>query len=133
MENITKDLQYIQSAILNDTHKKQKAIIALMITEAIVAVKESKITLEIPYVSDKNTHHITTISNMVKNVKATLISELEELNGELNRKKVNTKRCLNIIQKMLDSSLGMNGVQQTISKWRGLSRSKVIKQTITLK
>lgn len=133
MENITKDLQYIQSAILNDTHKNQKAIIALIITEAIVAIKESEITLEIPYVSEKNTDHITTISNMVMNVKATLISELEELNGELNRKKVNTKRCLNIIQKMLDSSLGMNGVQQTVSKWRGLSRSKVIKQTITLK
>lgn len=133
MENITKELQYIQSAILNDTHKNQKAIIALMITEAIVAIKESKITLEIPYVSEKNTDHITTISNMVMNVKATLISELEELNGELSRKKVNTKRALKIIQKMLDSSLYMKSVQCTINKWRGLSRSKVIKQTITLK
>lgn len=132
-QNITRKLQYIQNSILNDTHQKQKAIIALMITEAIVEIKQTEITLDIPYVTETHTEHITTISNMVKNAKATLIASLEELAGELNKRKVNEKRALLIIQKMLESNLYMNGVYYTISKWKSLSRSKIIKQTITVK
>lgn len=132
-QNIKKKLQYIQNSILNDTHQKQKAIIALLLTEAIVEIKQTEITLEVPFVTETHTEHITTISNMVKNAKATLIASLEELAGELNKRKVNTKRCLNAIQKMLESNLYMNGVYYTINKWRSLSRSKIIKQTITVK
>lgn len=132
-ENILKNVQYIQRSILNNTYKEQCGIIALLIVETITEIKETAISFDVPCVSGKGNSHLAVVTSRVKKAKASLIASLEELDGQLKRNKVNTKLCLVIIQKMLESNLYMDDVQDIIDNWKSSSRSEVIKRTINVK
>ena len=128
MESIKQNIEYIQKSILNNTHREQGAIIALIISETITAIKEATFSYDVPCVPNKANAHFAVITNKVKQAKSSLISDLQELEGCLKRN--NTKRSLNIIQKMLDNNLYMNDVKRVIDNWKGLSRSEVTKKTL---
>lgn len=133
MKNIQTNLQYIQRSILNNTYKEQRGIIVVMIQETITAIKDVVITLEVPCVADKANSHLAVITSRVKKAKASMIASLEDLDGELQRNKVNTNCCVLIIQNMLDSSLYMDDVYEIINNWKGLARTEIIQRTITVK
>lgn len=133
MKDIEKNIEYIQSAIIKNTYKEQRGIIALLIAETIAAIKDVVITLQVPCVADKANSHLAVITSRTKKEKAKVIASLEDLDGELQRTKVNTKRCVCIIRNILDSNLYMDDVYEIINNWKGLSRTEIIQRTITVK
>ncbi len=132
MEHIADQLQYIQKAIMEDTHQQQKGIIMLILSESISEVKGTTFTVDIPYVDERRTGHLKTFANAGKHAKAKLIASLEDLSGEINRHKINKNRCLKIIQRLLKSNLYKNDVQRLIDDWQTLGRNEVIKKPITV-
>ena len=131
MESIKQNIEYIQKSILNNTHREQQAIIALIISETVTTIKEATFSYDVPCVPNKSNAHFAVITNKVKQAKSSLISDLQELEGELKRN--NTKRCLNILQKMLECNLYMNDVQQVIDGWKGLTKKELTKKTLRIK
>lgn len=130
MKIIKQNLSYIEKSLLNNTHKEQGAIIHLMLEETVQEVKDLVFQYEIPYSSQKATYHVFAFVKRSKKAKASLLCDLRELQTELNRKNINVKRCLVVIQKALQTNLYQDEINRSINKWVNIgnnpTRSKII-------
>lgn len=117
MKMIKQNLSYISKSLLNNTHKEQAVIINVMLEETIQEVKETTFVYEVPFCSVKEDYHIPIYVNRSKKAKFSILCDLQELQAELNKKTTNVKRCLALVQKMLNNNLYQDSINKTINKW----------------
>lgn len=117
MQTIKQNLQYIAKSIENGTHKEQSAILHLMIVETIQDMKELDTTFQVPYSTESYKHHFQAYINTASKYKATLLTNMEEVERELFTRKGNPQRALKLIQQMLQTNLYKDNVIHKIYKW----------------
>ena len=66
--------------------------------------------------------HLDHYRNLANQEKARLLSDLKELQGELNKQEPNLKRSLVLVTAMIETELYKDSVQKKINKWVNLSR-----------
>ncbi|QGQ47251.1 hypothetical protein [Metabacillus sediminilitoris] len=122
MNSIKQNLQYIEKSIISGTLNEQKVIIAVILSEVIEAVKEFTFTYQVPVSIYKG--HLETFICLAEKEKSRLLADLQELHYELERKKTNEKRALQLVEKMLVTDLYKDEVQRSINKWVNVSPAK---------
>jgi hypothetical protein len=134
MKVIKQNLAYIEKSLMNETHKEQSAIIHLMLVETTQEVKETIFIYEVPFVSAKEDYHFSTYEKRSRKAKASLLSDLQELQTELKTgRNTNIKRCLAVIQKMLHCNLYQDEINKTISKWVNVGNNPTKVRTLKVK
>jgi hypothetical protein len=134
METVKQNLEYILKSLQNGTHKESGVIIELMLVETIQEVKETIFIYEVPFVSAKEDYHFSTYEKRSRKAKASLISDLQELQTELKTgRNINIKRCLAVIQKILHCNLYQDEINKTISKWVNVGNNPTKVRTLKVK
>ncbi|QPC47364.1 hypothetical protein [Mangrovibacillus cuniculi] len=119
---ILQKLQYIQHCIEEGTHKENSAIIHVITEEIIVFIRNYDFMYHAEYALERNMLHLDHYRNLANQEKARLLSDLEELQRELNKKEPNLKRSLVLVTGMIETELYKDSVQKKINKWMNLSR-----------
>lgn len=127
---IKQNLRYIESSLINGTHKEQSGILQLIINDSITDAKRYSMTFTAPYVQETSKAHFLVFIQRIKKAEATLISELQELQAELIAKNGNEKRALSIVQKIIERNLFKIDVSEVLKKWQNTTSKEVQKQLI---
>lgn len=133
MESIKQNLSFIKRSLLNETHKENCVSIQLILVETILAVKETTFKYEVPYSSENYLKHHYTFLTRSRKCKYKLLADLEELKCELNRRNTNVKRCLTLINKLLQNNLYQNSVNGVINSWTNTTTFKTKTKTLHVK
>lgn len=117
MKVIKQNLKHIKVTIEAGTLQEQKASTARLIAEVTAQVKEATFKYSAEYVLEKNQYHFNPYVSLARKAKATLLADLQELQGELNKSATSEKGCEMILNKMLESNLHTVKVQNYIDRW----------------
>lgn len=132
MQTVKQNLQYIQRSLSSGTHKEQTAILHLMMNETLEAVRNKSFQYETAYSSDKNLNHMYTYICLSKKAKASILADLQELQI-LHSRKNDSKRCLAIVQKLLQNNLYQNEVNGVVNSWVNTSTSSTKTTPLSVK
>lgn len=130
LESINQNLKYIETSIVNGTYKQQETILKLMLKDTVEAVKKLDFTFRVPFTNDKNKQHFSTYINRALKMKATLLTNLEEIHAELFTKHGNSKRALTLVQKMINTKLYKNVVAGYIGRWKNATNFPIKNEII---
>jgi len=127
---IKQNLRYIESSLINGTHKEQSGILQLIINDSIASAKQFSMTFKAPYVQETSKAHFLVFIQRIKKAESPLISSLQELQAELIAKNGNEKRALVIVQKIIDRNLFKIDVSEVLKDWKNNTSKESQKQLI---
>lgn len=133
MQTIKQNLQYIQRSIVQETHFEQLAILDLMLSETVLALRQHTFKYEAKYSSDINNSHFKTYIQRSRKAKACLLSDMEEIAGELSKKNLNSKRCIALLEKVLKNDLYQNDVKLVINRFKNTTQSSTKMKKLNVK
>ncbi|BDG37241.1 hypothetical protein PcaKH15_31470 [Parageobacillus caldoxylosilyticus] len=114
MKQAMQNLLYVEKALRNGTYKAEAPMLTVLLEEALEEIKNTSFQFEVPCSSDTNIEHLKTYENLALKYKAKLLVDIRKLQHEINKKNVNGKYCLNLVQKIIESNLYMNHVKAMI-------------------
>lgn len=118
--SIQQDLKQVYKILKAGTHKENAGMLQVILSELIDNVRTNINRFEAPQTSEKETMHFSKFTKISRKAKSKTIAELEEVLGELTKRKPNIKRCLLLIEGIIESNLHTNSVVKLIDKWKPL-------------
>jgi hypothetical protein len=132
LNNITSNIQTVKKALEQGEFPSGKAILSVVIAETIMEVREASFSYEASYSSNQCLMHLRNYKSRALKYKSMLISDLREVLQELEKRKGNVNRCVNILNKMLEMNLYTTYTENFIKKHVSLSH-KYVPELITVK
>lgn len=129
---IMQNLRYIESSLINGTHKEQSGILQLIINDAIADARLFSMTFQAPFSTETRKAHFFTFLDRIRKAEATLISALNDVQTELIAKNGSEKRALSIVQKIIERNMFKMDVADVMNKWRNTTVNKTQNQLIYL-
>lgn len=133
MKVIKQNLKHIKATIKAGTLQEQKASTSLLVAEVTAQVKEATFKYSTEYVLDKQQYHFTAYASFARKAKAKLLSDIQELQGELNKPVTNENRCVLILNNLLESNLHTIKVQNYMDQWKNTTTIKVKQKDLLVK
>jgi hypothetical protein len=121
MQEVYRNLTYVEKALRTGTYKAEKPMLTVMLNEALDEIQNTSLQFHVPCSSTEYTEHVRTYGDVARRYKAKLLVDVRKLQHEINKKSVNEKYCLHLVQKLLESNLYMNHVKAMIDKYQSKS------------
>lgn len=121
MKQAMQNIVYVQKSLRNGTHQTEQPMLTVLLNEALEEIQNTSWQFEVPCSSTEYKEHVKTYGDVARRYKAKLLVDVRKLQHEINKKNVNEKYCLNLIQNMLESNLYMNHVKEMIDKYQSKS------------
>jgi hypothetical protein len=121
MKQAFQNLLYVEKALRTGTYKAERAMLTVMLNETFEEIQNASWQFEVPCSSTEYTEHVKTYGDVARRYKAKLLVDVRKLQQEINKKSVNEKYCLHLVQKMLESNLYLNHVKAVIDKYQSKS------------
>lgn len=127
MEQIRDNLNYLYKVLQGDNHRQYKPILLVILAETITEIRNQQFVYYVNYGTEQT--HVGTYKAYCKMNKYRLIADLEEIEMILRGKTVNIKRCVVLLDKVLNSNLYQQTAQRKVSRWQHVNPKAVINQT----
>ncbi|MEA1853027.1 hypothetical protein U9M49_07985 [Cytobacillus sp. OWB-43] len=111
----------------SDGYQANIPSLLVLLAETIIEVRKQQFVYYVNYTSEES--HISTYKAYCKMNKYKLLADLEEVEMILRSKTVNVKRCVVLLDKVLNSNLYQQTAQRKLSRWQHVNPKAVINQT----
>lgn len=114
-------LKAIEKAINTKKYRNDLYKLSSLVSEATEELKQYKERYFVNYTSEKEQYHVESYTNHAKRMKNQALAELQELEGELNKPKVNITRCNVLLSRLINSNFHKKETDSFLGDWRSIN------------
>lgn len=130
--NEMKKLKAIRKALNVKKYEDEVYLLSILVAEVAEAIETKGVNYFAHYTSDNYTEHIETYHSIAERNKNKVLSMLQELHQELNKKDVSIKRCNVLVNELIESNFLIVDTEKKISKWQPLRKANFKRQHFTV-
>lgn len=112
------NLKYIHKQLKKKNYKENLPFLAFACEEAQNTISETPFLYKLEVNPSNKMAHVASYSSLAKRYKNRLRCQLHELHHELNGLDCNVKRCLVLLEVIIESNLHRDGIQKKLDQFK---------------